>query len=86
MTLLNYAKVDLDFIVDDNPLKQNTYSPGRDIPIVASSHLTQYSTEKILFVPLAWNVFDEIKTKIKTVRDNKEDKFLKYFPEVSIEN
>jgi hypothetical protein len=86
MTLLNYAKVDLDFIIDDNPLKQNTYSPGRDIPVVASSHLNQYSTEKILFVPLAWNVFDEIKAKIKAVRDNKEDKFLKYFPEVAVEN
>ena len=86
MTLLNYAKVDLDFIIDDNPLKQNTYSPGRDIPVVSSSHLTQYSDEKILFVPLAWNVFDEIKTKIKAARNNADDKFLKYFPEVSVEN
>jgi len=86
MTLLNYAEVDLDFIVDDNPLKQNTYSPGRDIPIVSSTHLKLYNDERILFVPLAWNVFNEIKAKIKAARDNADDKFLKYFPEVSIEN
>lgn len=86
MTLLNYADVSLDFIVDDNPLKQNTFSPGRDIPIVSSSHLKQYGTEKILFVPLAWNFFTEIKTKIKAIRDNSDDKFLKYFPEVTVEN
>jgi SAM-dependent methyltransferase len=86
MTLLNYAKVDLDFIVDDNPLKQNTYSPGRDIPVVSSEHLKQYHNEKILFVPLAWNFFAEIRTKIKAQRDNADDKFLKYFPEVTVEN
>jgi hypothetical protein len=86
MTLLNYAKVDLDFIIDDNPLKQNTYSPGRDIPVVSSNHLKLYNNERILFVPLAWNVFDELKAKIKAARDNADDKFLKYFPEVTVEN
>jgi 2-polyprenyl-3-methyl-5-hydroxy-6-metoxy-1,4-benzoquinol methylase len=86
MTLLNYAKVDLDFIIDDNPLKQNTYSPGRDIPIVSSTHLKLYNNERILFVPLAWNVFAELKAKIKAARDNADDKFLKYFPEVTVEN
>jgi SAM-dependent methyltransferase len=86
MTLLNYAKVDLDFIIDDNPLKQNTFSPGRDIPIMSSEHLKQYSTDKILFVPLAWNVFNEIRAKIKAARNNADDKFLKYFPEVTVEN
>ena len=86
MTLLNYAAADLDFIIDDNPLKQNTYSPGRDIPIVPLSHLDRYAGEKILFVPLAWNVFDEICAKIKTRRDNPEDRFLRYFPEVQVEH
>jgi 2-polyprenyl-3-methyl-5-hydroxy-6-metoxy-1,4-benzoquinol methylase len=86
MTLLNYAQTNLDFIVDDNPLKQNTYSPGRDIPVVSSNHLKLYNNERILFVPLAWNFFAEIKSKIKSQRDNADDKFLKYFPEVTVEN
>jgi hypothetical protein len=87
MTLLNFAKVNLDCIIDDNPLKQNTYSPGQDIPIVASSHLLTYSEEdKILFVPLAWNFFKEIKAKILKLRLSKNDRFLTYFPEVQIEH
>jgi len=77
----------LDYIIDDNPLKQNTYSPGRDIPIVNSSILENFKNDdKIIFIPLAWNVYDEIKNKIKNVRDNKNDKFLKYFPEVTVED
>ena len=40
---------------------------------------------KILFVPLAWNFYDEIKTRILKVRKNKNDRFLKYFPEIKEE-
>ena len=87
MTLLNFADVKLDFIVDDNPLKQGTYSPGQDIAIVGSVALSDLEPdEKVLFVPLAWNVFAEIKNKILTARVNKEDRFLRYFPEVTIEH
>lgn len=86
-TLLNYAGVTLDYIIDDNPLKQNTYSPGRDIPVVGSDIIDTFDNkDKILFVPLAWNVYTEIKNKIQTKRTNKNDKFLKYFPEVTIEH
>jgi SAM-dependent methyltransferase len=86
MTLLNYAEVNMDCIVDDNPLKQNTYSPGRDIPVVSIDYIDQYKQDKILFVPLAWNFFSEIKSKILKHRTNKDDRFLKYFPEVVIEH
>jgi len=86
-TLLNYAGVSLDYIIDDNPLKQNTFSPGRDISVVNSDILDNFTTkEKILFIPLAWNVYNEIKNKIKKIRNNTNDKFLKYFPEVEIED
>jgi hypothetical protein len=85
MTLLNYAKSDLDFIIDDNPLKQGKHSPGRNIPIVGIDLLQTYKhDDKILFVPLAWNFFDEIKSKIVKHRPNSNDKFLRYFPEVTI--
>ena len=33
MTLLNFADVKLDYIIDDNPLKQNLYTPGTNIEI-----------------------------------------------------
>lgn len=85
-TLLNFADVDLDFIVDDNPLKQNCYSPGKNIPITSMYHITMNfsNSDRILFVPLAWNFFDEIKARIKLVRNVDNDKFLRYFPEVEV--
>lgn len=76
----------MDIIVDDNPLKQNRVSPGRDIPIVSMDYVTTNfsQNQKILFVPLAWNFFKEIKSRIKQVRDVDHDRFLKYFPEVEV--
>jgi hypothetical protein len=40
-----------------------------------------------LFVPLAWNFFDEIRGKIKARRNKEEhihDRFITYFPKVEI--
>lgn len=87
MTLLNYAwNIKMDFIIDDNPLKQGRYTPGGAIPIVGPERLDQLSEkDKILFVPLAWNVFKEIKQKIIERRSDTDDRFMRYFPEVSVE-
>lgn len=85
-TLLNSSQVRLDFIIDDNPLKQGKLSPGMHIPVVSIEHLNSFTQDqKILFVPLAWNFFTEIQRKIKARRDNANDKFLKYFPKVELE-
>jgi len=85
-TLLNYTNVCLDYIVDDNPLKQNTFSPGQNIPVLSSTLIESFNDQdKILFVPLAWNFFQEIKNKIVSIRKNTNDRFLKYFPEVQVE-
>jgi hypothetical protein len=87
MTFLNFVNERMDFIIDDNELKQKLYTPGTNTLIVSINHLTEYSNnDKILFVPLAWNFFDEIKYRIKQIRDNKNDKYLKYFPSTKIIN
>ena len=87
MTLLNFAQVDLDFIIDDNPLKQGLLTPGRNTKICSIDALKQYTDfDKILFVPLAWKFYEEIRERIKKVRNNKNDMFLKYFPTVKLEN
>jgi len=87
MTLLNFTQVDLDVIIDDNPLKQGLLTPGRNTKICSVDVLKQYKeSDKILFVPLAWNFYEEIRERIKKVRDNKNDMFLKYFPVVKLEN
>jgi 2-polyprenyl-3-methyl-5-hydroxy-6-metoxy-1,4-benzoquinol methylase len=86
-TFLNYVNTTLDIIIDDNELKQNTYSPGKDIPVVSMKSAMQQIKDKtkVAFVPLAWNVFDEIKKKIVKSRNNSTDLFVRYFPEVKIE-
>jgi 2-polyprenyl-3-methyl-5-hydroxy-6-metoxy-1,4-benzoquinol methylase len=84
-TLLNYIKTPLDLIIDDSPLKQDMYCPGHNTPIKSIEALINYSKDdKILFMPLAWNFFDEISQRIKKVRDQPNDLFLKYFPEVDV--
>ena len=85
-TLLNASGIVLDFIIDDNAMKQGKLSPGQHIPVVPVEHLDQFTeTDKVLFVPLAWNFFAEIKRKIKSRRNLSQDKFLKYFPKVELE-
>ena len=86
MTLLNYGNLSLDFIIDDNPLKQGRYSPGMHIPVVSIDELSKYEQQNIAFVPLAWNFFNEIKGKIKSKRDHNDDVFIKYFPNLEIGN
>lgn len=85
MTLLNYSGLELDFIIDDNPLKQGRFTPGSNIPIVSSDELDKH-TDALVFVPLAWNFYDEIRAKIKERRDNKYDRFIRYFPTVITSN
>lgn len=86
-TLLNYINQPLDLIIDDNPLKQNMYTPGTNSPIKSIESLKEFGKEdKILFMPLAWNFFTEISQRIKIVRNEPQDLFLKYFPKVEIKN
>jgi len=82
-TLLNFADIQLDVIIDDNPLKQGKFTPGTSVPIVSIDYLARQGEDaKLLFVPLAWNFFREIKSKIQATRSNPNDRFLKYFPKV----
>ena len=85
MTLLNFTGIDMEYIVDDNPLKQGLFTPGRNIPIVDSSRLVLDHDKPTLFIPLAWNFYEEIKMKIKRSRSNTEDKYCTYFPRVEVE-
>ena len=86
MTFLNFADVKLDYILDDNKLKHHLYTPGTNVPIKPNGFLKQYKeNDKILFIPLAWNFYNEIQERILKTRDNKNDWFLRYFPEVKLE-
>lgn len=83
-TLLNFTGAVLDFIIDETPTKQGLLTPGSNISICGIETLQSMSPNKALFVPLAWNFFDEIKEKIIMNRDVVNDLFLKYFPKIEI--
>lgn len=78
-TLLNYLKFKLDYIIDDNEMKWGYLTPGMNIPI-HGINLLENNFEKICFVPLAWNFYQEIKERIFKVRQVNKDIYIKYFP------
>ena len=83
MTLLNATKIKMDAVVDDNPLKQGRFTPGMAIPVVGPEYIDQIPADQpVLFVPLAWNFFDEIVKRIRARRSQDHDEFLKYFPRI----
>jgi hypothetical protein len=81
-TLMNFAKERPSFTIEDNPLKQELFTPGIGCPIKSPEYLNDVYSDKdtICFIPLAWNFYDEIVSKIKTMRPGKKDIFIRYFP------
>jgi nucleoside-diphosphate-sugar epimerase/quercetin dioxygenase-like cupin family protein len=61
-TSLNYygiTKKEIDYIIDDNPLKHEKYLPGVKIPIYSREKLNEIKPDVIIV--MAWNYFNEIK-------------------------
>ncbi len=56
----------VDYVVDDNALKQNRFIPGAHIPIVPSAHLEKMPTDYVVI--FAWNFAAEILKKIGHLR------------------
>jgi len=82
MTVLNSIEEDLDFIVDDSPLKQNKFTPTKKIPILPTIVLSEYEEDFVLIL-LAWNFKDEILVKVMN-QVNRPFKVLEYFPMVKV--
>ena len=78
-TALNYAEAKLDFIIDDNPLKIGLFTPGLNIKVEAIEKLESIDSP-ILFIITAWNFSKEIKERVLEVRNNTDDEFIVYFP------
>jgi hypothetical protein len=68
-TIINFCGLtprEIDYIVDDNPLKQGRLVPGSKIPVVPSAHLNANPTDYVLI--FAWNFSKEIISKIEPLR------------------
>ena len=69
-TALNFFNInnkEIDFIVEDNNLKQGKFIPGVNIPIVAKDKIKD---KKSPILVLAWNFFEEIKKNNKDLSNN----------------
>ena len=80
-TLLNFINFSLSYIVDDNPMKWGTLTPGTDIPIVPPKLLTS-EREPLTIMATAWNFLPEIKEKVDRMMHGARHphKFFSYFP------
>jgi hypothetical protein len=67
-TMLSHFRLGdtLEFLVDDNPLKQNLYSPGLHIPVVSAEELYRRKPDYLLI--LAWNFAENIMERHKAFR------------------
>ncbi len=68
-TALNFYGItnEIDFIVEDNHLKQGKFVPGVKIPIKSKSKIKDKNNHLIV---LAWNFFDDIIKNNKNLSDN----------------
>lgn len=83
-TLLNYFDINKDtinFIVDDNLLKQNKFTPGTHIPIKSSNYI--YKTNVDYIIILAWNYSSHI-INLHQKFKKRGGKFIVPFPKIKI--
>ena len=68
-TLINFCAFtpsQIDFVVDDNPLKQNLFTPGARIPVVPAEYLLDHPTDCVIL--FAWNFAEEIIRKLEVLQ------------------
>ena len=85
-TLMNFAKEGPDLIFEDTPQKQETYTPGLQIYVTKPRYELVQNYNTVVWIPLAWNFYKEIKSKIETARPDKKDIFLLTGKRMWIEN
>ncbi len=68
-TALNFFGIsnEIDYIIEDNKLKHGKFVPGVKIPILGKENIKE---KHQCILVLAWNFFNEIKGKNKTISDN----------------
>jgi SAM-dependent methyltransferase len=83
-TLLNYCGIRtdlLDYTVDRNPYKQNTFTPGTHIPIYPVERIRETKPDYVFILP--WNLKAEITSQMAFIREW-GGKFIVPIPEPTI--
>lgn len=87
MVTLTYAKIDLEYIIDENPLKINLLSPELNIPVVSPDYFKNDVCDKFLIL-LTWNFASEIISKIKNIKHTQNVEIMvieRYFPNLNMQ-
>ena len=71
----------IDYIVDDNPLKQGMFTPGLHIPVVSAEALYEKKPDYVLM--LAWNFAESIIDKHKFYAGD-DSRFIVPLPELTV--
>lgn len=86
MTVLNSLRwrLPLEYIADDSPIKQGYYATNRKYRIVEPNKLGEDSLENhsipLAVYVLAWNFIDEIKERVKRIRQGSPTYFIVTYP------
>lgn len=78
VVFLNATGLKPEFVVDEAQIKWLHNIPGTDIQIVAPEELIDIREDLTILI-LAWNFYDEIVAKIKKIRPNNKDEFVRFF-------
>jgi len=84
--IMNYCGLDrsfLEYIIDDAPAKQGTYTPGTHLQIINRKILLHNKTRPAYVVVFAWSFLEEIRIKNKDYLAN-GGKFIIPLPKVKI--
>lgn len=66
MTVFNFCQFNdnfIEFMIDENPLKQNLFTPGSNILVCPLDNLKDINRDCVILIT-AWNFYTEIKDKI----------------------
>uniref|UniRef100_A0AB39JEK4 Nucleotide-Sugar Epimerase n=1 Tax=Florenciella sp. virus SA2 TaxID=3240092 RepID=A0AB39JEK4_9VIRU len=77
---INFCDIDLNYIVDENPKKQNLFIPGTNIIVKDLQHFSNEPQDMVCII-FAWNYSKEITNKIKSNRPNNKDLIISFYPE-----
>lgn len=81
----------IDFIIDDNKLKQGHKVPGTKIPIKDISYLDEILSnvdsvgKNINIIVFSWNFYDDIKKKMNERFEGNDFNFVRYVPNLIVE-
>lgn len=89
-TFLNASEVTLDLILDDNSLKWGKMTPGTNVLIADPKSIgEEMGDSPILFIPLAWNFYEEIKLRIIEITKHRQSPhrcmIYSYYPDPKLE-